>query len=168
LLQLFTFIQADLRTHKPSSRSAPGALASGFEDNPESKDEPTFPKSLFLLQPLFTAYELNPVAEHAQASVPVPDGLSLDVWIVPPPPSAEPQQVEDDTPAERKAKKTKKGKDKDLNGVKGKEGKKKKRYDGMEDALTVPDETSEEQAERERVSCSVRKANRNSERFLCF
>lgn len=46
-------------------------------------DEPDYPKSLFLLQPLFSAHELNAVGSSAQAAVPIPEGLDLDRDIVP-------------------------------------------------------------------------------------
>jgi AP-3 complex subunit delta len=125
--------------------------ATGFEDVADS--EPNFPKSLFLLRPLFTAYELNPVASGAQASVPVPAGLDLDDWIVPPPPSEEPADS-GELVAERKTKKSKKGKEKEsgTNGAKTKDGKKRKKHrEGYEDVLEQPEETPEEAAERERV-----------------
>jgi AP-3 complex subunit delta len=74
-------------------------------------DAPSYPKSLYLIQPLFAAHELNPVASSAQASVPVPDGLNLDEWFSLPPP--EPAiQPEEPGPTEKKLKK-KKGKEKD-------------------------------------------------------
>jgi len=44
-----------------------------------------FPKSLLLIDPLFSVYDLNPVASSAQASVAVPDGVDLDAWFVSPP-----------------------------------------------------------------------------------
>lgn len=58
-----------------------GASTSAFD--PIGSDEPHFPKSLYLLKPLFSSYALNPVAPEAQASVAVPEGLDLDAWIVP-------------------------------------------------------------------------------------
>ena len=86
-MQLFKFIQADLTSFKPKP---PGSTPSGFATegtsafDPVQVTEPDYPKSLYLLQPLFTgAYSLNPVAAEAQTSVPVPEGLDLDAWIVP-------------------------------------------------------------------------------------
>jgi AP-3 complex subunit delta-1 len=38
-----------------------------------------------LINPLFSPYELNSVNSAAQDSISVPEGLDLDVWIVPPP-----------------------------------------------------------------------------------
>lgn len=65
----------------------------GFETDPtpsapgqNGKDDeapPAYPKSLFLLQPLFSAHELNAVSENAQAAVRIPDGLDLDRDLVP-------------------------------------------------------------------------------------
>ncbi|KZT56129.1 Adaptor protein complex AP-3 delta subunit [Calocera cornea HHB12733] len=71
-LQLFAFIRADLSSYtKPERKEAAPA-------------EITYPKSLFLVQPLFSAFELNAVDPQAQASVPIPEGLRLNEWIVPP------------------------------------------------------------------------------------
>jgi AP-3 complex subunit delta len=106
---------------------------------------------LFLIYPLFSIYDLNPVAPHAQASVPVPPGLDLDAWIVPPP-------QEPVTPVEEvkeKKKKSKKGKE-EVNGKKSKTSSKKKLkqvellQDG--DVLTPVDPDIETPEERERVS----------------
>lgn len=102
---------------------------------------------------MFSAYELNPVALAAQASVPVPDGLDLDAWIVP---SMQELIVnDDDEVVERKVKRSKKGKEKESgNRTKVKGGKKKRKEDASPDELVPqePEETPEERAERERVS----------------
>jgi AP-3 complex subunit delta-1 len=45
--------------------------------------QPSYPKSLFLIQPLHTGYEMNPVGYRAQESVKVPEGLDLDSVLVP-------------------------------------------------------------------------------------
>ena len=88
--------------------------------------------------------------------VPIPDGLDLDEWFVPPPP--EPVAVERTDSGEKKVKKSKKGKERQGNGKKEKKTKK-----GVKDvSLDVPGvtltptthdevETPEEIAERERV-----------------
>ncbi|EJU02826.1 Adaptor protein complex AP-3 delta subunit [Dacryopinax primogenitus] len=70
--QLFTFVRADLSSYKRTDGEtvAPGT--------------PAYPKSLFLVRPLFSAFELNAVAPQAQASVLIPEGLRLNEWIVPP------------------------------------------------------------------------------------
>ncbi|KAJ6502639.1 adaptin N terminal region-domain-containing protein [Mycena vulgaris] len=117
-LQLFTFIQADLNAYRPKPVDNPFAEASSSFD-PIASGEPRFPKSLYLLQPLHGAYELNPVALAAQASVLIPDGLDLDAWIVSPP-----QEPVLEADLEAKARKIKKGKGKEVNGTKSK-GKKK-------------------------------------------
>ena len=79
LLQLVSFIDADLRSHQPPRKQAqsdiPG-IKDGFESDAE--DQPSYPKSLFLLPPLFSSYELNAVALQAQSSISAPDGLDLD------------------------------------------------------------------------------------------
>jgi AP-3 complex subunit delta-1 len=149
-LQLFHFIQADLNAHKP--KSPPGFSTPGPSSSTEdlANTEPRFPKSLYLIQPLFATYELNPVALSAQASIPVPEGLDLDAWIVPPP--REPVPVEE--AGKKKAKKSKKGKGKEMNGGKINGTKKKLREEEYGDVLTPaePDvETPEDVAERARV-----------------
>ncbi|KAG6812847.1 hypothetical protein H0H92_015945 [Tricholoma furcatifolium] len=143
-LQLFRFIQADLDSHRPKPPPTPGFST----DTEFFSPEPRFPKSLYLLEPLSGTYELNAVASGAQASVPVPEGLDLDAWIVPPP-----QEPVADLPTERK-KKGKKGKEKDVGETKVKGSKKKKKKDEeleYGDVLVPVDadiETPEEKAER--------------------
>lgn len=56
-------------------------MEGGFESNNDS--QPSYPKSLFLFQPLFTTHELNAVAYKAQDAVRIPEGLNLDQDIVP-------------------------------------------------------------------------------------
>jgi AP-3 complex subunit delta-1 len=150
-LQLFTFISADLDAYRPKPQSSTPSLAGPSSIDVVSPDEPRFPKSLYLIQPLFSDYELNPVALHAQASVPVPEGLDLDAWIVQPP-------QEESHHEERKAKKVKKGKGKELNGkkAKGKRREIEQEELGGDPNVLAPAEpeyqTAEEIAERERVS----------------
>lgn len=104
ILHLFSFIQADLKAYKPTSRpvtpqpsfGSPSAVVSAGEEetNPFASDEapppsssdltpkttstPHHPKSLLLLHPLFSAHALPPVSSRAQASIAVPTGLDLD------------------------------------------------------------------------------------------
>ncbi|KAI0652531.1 Ap3d1 protein [Trametes meyenii] len=153
MLQLFTFVRADLSAYKPKPRSDflyGESSTNGFIDSSVSA-EPHFPKSLYLIRPLSGAYELNAVALSAQASVPVPDGLNLDVWIVPwqeeTPPALELGEHE---PGE--IKKSKKGKKKDAGKPKrkGKARADEHDEDGARSASPVPVETAEERAERER------------------
>ncbi|KIJ66444.1 hypothetical protein HYDPIDRAFT_87029 [Hydnomerulius pinastri MD-312] len=148
ILQLFIFIKRDLAAHRSRGEN-------GFADSSSSLfdpvAEPSFPKSLYLIHPLFSSYELNPVASAAQASVPVPDGLDLDAWIVP---SMQDSLVDDDDEAgERKVKKSKKGKEKEsTNRTKAKGGKKKRKEEASPEDFVPqePEETAEERAERER------------------
>ena len=160
MLQLFTFVRADLMAHKPQPRDALNyseAGADGFgEPSTMSTSEPRFPKSLYLMKPLFGAYELNAVALNAQASVPVPEGLDLDAWIVPiQDEPASPHNAATDEALE--GKKSKKGKKKESGKTKRK-GKARAReeddeYGEFEQAApSQPVETAEERAERERVS----------------
>ncbi|KIJ53612.1 hypothetical protein M422DRAFT_222276 [Sphaerobolus stellatus SS14] len=144
-LQLFAFINADVSSFKPKPKPIAPVyeIDDGFIDTP-SPSEPEFPKSLYLISPLTTAYELTPVAPEAQESVPVPDGLNLDMWIIPPPK----EEVVQNGVTEKKKKKGK-GKEKAENGV----AKAKKRKDkSLRDSETLqePEETPEEAAERER------------------
>ncbi len=119
--------------------------------------QPHFPKSLYLMKPLFGAYELNAVALTAQASVPVPEGLDLEAWIVPmqEEPVLTQDAAADEAPEGRKAKK---GKKKDAGKTKRKrKGKAREDESGDEEGGHAPAppsaETAEERAERERVSC---------------
>ena len=94
-----------------------------------------------------SAYPLNPVASAAQTNVPIPEGLDLDKWIVPPPKSVVSKPVTEEEGRGRRSKK-KKGKQKEVNG-KVKEKPTNKQL--QEDALVPVAETEEEKAERERV-----------------
>ena len=96
---LIQFIGADLSGHTPPAARVIAPIAveeipgmeGGFEAEGSSssrngdvkEEEPAYPKSLFLLQPLFTAHELNAVSEQAQGAVRTPDGLVLDRDFVP-------------------------------------------------------------------------------------
>jgi AP-3 complex subunit delta-1 len=148
VLQLFRFIDADLNAFRPkiSSLDLPDDNVNGFA--PE--DDLHFPKSLYLIQPLSSSYQLNPVAKVAQASVPVPEGLDLDAWIVHPPEDL----VQDVAELTDRKKKSKNGKGKGTSGEKKNSKKKRKDDDGELIALASPEvevETAEERAERERV-----------------
>ncbi len=82
-MQLFRFIQADLEVHAPLLAKGPsdGINENGFEA--EAADTRlAYPKSLFLLQPLSSGFEMNPVGYRAQESVKVPEGLDLDARLV--------------------------------------------------------------------------------------
>lgn len=102
------------------------------------------------MQPLFTAFDLNPVASSAQECVPVPEGLDLTAWIIPPPKEEIIVIQDEELTGETKPKKTKKGKGKDI-GTKSKGKKRKETAGSVENTLTDPVETEEEKAERERV-----------------
>ena len=148
MLQLFRFIDADLNSFRPktSSLDLPDDNVGGFA--PE--DDLHFPKSLYLIQPLSSSYQLNPVAKVAQASVPVPEGLDLDAWIVHPPEDL----VQDVAELTDRKKKSKNGKGKGTSGEKKNSKKKRKEDDGELIVLASPEvevETAEERAERERV-----------------
>ena len=145
-LGLFAFINADLSQFKPRPTES-YALASDSDVFESGTTEPEFPKSLYLIHPLVSAYPLNPVASTAQANVPIPEGLDLDGWIVPPPKDVAPIPAAAEERGRRPKKK--KGKHKEANGkVKGKDANKLL----QEDVLTPAPETEEERTERERVS----------------
>jgi len=148
-VQLFNFIRADLASHRPEEVSTVGVPSD------ETNQTPAYPRSLLLIDPLSSAYELNFVNIAAQDSIPVPESLDLDAWIVPPPREfTVPDAVtEDDTQGgeRRSAKKKVKSKGK------GK-GKEKGPKTTTHDPQTVPipslgpSETEEDRAEREKVS----------------
>ncbi|KAF7302704.1 AP-3 complex subunit delta [Mycena chlorophos] len=170
-LQLFNFIQADLNAYKPKPpASNPFAEASSsFDPMSSASSEPRFPKSLYLIEPLHNAYELNPVALVAQASVPVPDGLDLDVWFVAPPP----EPVVAPEPKMRKS--SSKGKGKEVNGGTGKASKSKKKakesvtngdvvvLTPMVDEVETPEEDAEE---RERKLAERRERQRDDPYYI--
>ena len=152
ILQLFTFIKHDLAAYRPRENGLAEVATSTFDPIAEL----TFPKSLYLIWPLVSSYELGPVAPAAQASVPLPDGLDLDAWIVPT--MQEPLVDDESHPVEKKVKKSKKGKEKETpNRTKAKGGKKKPKEDSNMEELVPeePEETAEERAERERVSSTA-------------
>lgn len=76
LSQLLDFVDADLSIHI-SNTDGP-TLEDGF-----ASGNPPYPKSLFLLKPLFTSHQLSAVASHAQLAVSIPDGLELEHDFVP-------------------------------------------------------------------------------------
>ena len=118
---------------------------------PSLSNGPQFPKSLYLVQPLFSSYELNAVAASAQAFVPVPDGLDLDSWIVPPPREA---AQSSSPPVREKKKKVKKGKGKDVL-LSGSEGRLPQNGERIPPVSVESDgESLEEKALREKVMFS--------------
>lgn len=159
MLQTFSFVQGDLNSYRPRSDfSSPTPLADLSRlDDPNPADELRFPKSMYIIYPLISAYELNPVAANAQASVPVPEGLDLDSWIMPPPREVVPDIRADEggDGTEKRKKKSKKGKDKavELSIT----GKKKVKGNGAQVVLAPlnGDETPEERVDRERVCFSL-------------
>jgi AP-3 complex subunit delta len=87
IFQLLTFMRADLSKHQErSSPSSTSNLESSDSSLPPlSKTpwaEPSFPKSLYLIRPLHVR-ELNGIAPQPQANVRVPEGLDLEIRIVP-------------------------------------------------------------------------------------
>lgn len=158
-LQLFNFISADINSFLPNMRvvsSSPLPGSSSQLDGPPSRsDELRFPKSLYLIQPLVTPYELNPVATTAQASVVPLEGLNLDVWFVEPP-SEVTSYVQPDAEVV-KTKRMKKGKARDLVSDANLSGKKTyKNGDGaLIDTKESDLETLEEIAQRDKV-CVVK------------
>jgi AP-3 complex subunit delta len=144
-LGLFAFISADLSQFRPQPVEgyAFAGNSGGFESTTK---EPVFPKSLYLIHPLVSAYPLNPVASAAQANVPIPEGLDLDEWIVPPPKNVVPTPTTGEEERGRRPKK--KGKRKEANGKLKEKITSKPLH---EDVLTPAPEMEEDNAERERV-----------------
>ncbi|KAF9486404.1 Adaptor protein complex AP-3 delta subunit [Pholiota conissans] len=156
-VELFSFISADLSSYVPRSDVSSNSFAGTSLALDESTllEEPTFPKSLYLIQPLFSIYELNPVATNAQANVVVPEGLDIDAWIVPPPPQVS-SNINDDEDHEKKVKKVKKGKGKSLESSVN--GKKRTKNNG-EKVVPLPIE-SENDTAGEKLLREKRKAER--------
>ena len=148
-MKLFTFIQADLE----SFHLGHPAVSTPSDDTGQ---HPAYPKSLLLINPLFSAYELNSVNSAAQDSISVPEGLDLDVWIVPPPQellmpaaaAANDSQEGVHPPTKKKIK----GKGK----VRSSKVATIKPHDPQTDPINPPDPLeAEERIENERVSSSV-------------
>ena len=134
-----------------SSSPLPG-FSSQLDGPPSRSDELRFPKSLYLIQPLFTPYELNPVAATAQASVVPPEGLNLDAWFVEPPPDVTSYVQADDDAVVVKTRKIKKGKAKDLVSNANLSGKKTSKNGDVALITMESDfETPEEIAQRDKV-----------------
>jgi len=150
-VKLFTFIQADLVSFHLEDPAVGTPV-----DN--TSQHPAYPKSLLLINPLFSTYELNSVNSAAQDSISVPEGLDLDVWIVPPPqeflmPAAavtdDPQEGEH-PPTKKKVKSRGKGK------ARSSKVAAIKPQDPQTDPINPPDPSeTEERIENERVSSSV-------------
>ena len=92
------------------------------------------------------------MASTAQTSVPIPEGLDLDTWIVPPPK----EPITDELAEWADRKKNKKGKGKGKETTDDKKRGKKKRKDEENGLIVLSPvvleiETAEERAERERV-----------------
>lgn len=156
-MQLFVLIEADLGSFKPLSQ-APEYLYEDDASNVFARDSVNstgdlrFPRSLLLVRPLHTAYELRPVGPEVQRQIKPPPGLDLDSWIVPPPKKAVLARAIDEEGVTIKKKK-KKGKEKTI--TEGHETPVKKKKKG---GATTPDVkkysdalTPEETAELERV-----------------
>lgn len=108
----------------------------------DATNDPTLEDAPLVLQDLpklFFLYELNPVAPKAQSKVPIPEGLDLDTWINEPLPDLV-QDAESDGSFEETPKYEKVGKS---------SRKKKSKSKGYE--------SSEDEAEKERVSYEKRR-----------
>ena len=139
------------------------------KDSANSTGEPRFPKSLLLVRPLHTAYELRPVGPEVQRQIKPPPGLDLDAWIVPPPKKAIPARAVDEGEVAIRKKK-KKGKEKTLTG--GDEAslkKKKKSGTATPDVKRHSDAlTPEEVAELERVGLLHDYPDSTNTSFTCI
>jgi len=149
-VQLFNFVRADLASHRLEGVSTVGVPSD------ETNESPAYPRSLLLINPLSSAYELNSVNIAAQDSIPVPESLDLDAWIVPPPreftvPDA---GTEDDTQGGERRSAKKKVKSSKGKGKSKEKGPKATTHDPQTDLIPSlgPSETEEDRAEREKVS----------------
>ncbi|KAI0059437.1 Adaptor protein complex AP-3 delta subunit, partial [Artomyces pyxidatus] len=145
-LQLFSFIHADLASFHPRPDSIV-ELPDSFES---TNSQPAYPKSLLLISPLFSTYDLNPVNPAAQANVPIPDGLDLESWIVQPPKDAAPEPSSATLGDDERPLKKVKGKGKAKAKSKGTV---QKNGTGPQVVLTpseTPAETAEERIQREK------------------
>ncbi|KAG9009375.1 AP-3 complex subunit delta [Tulasnella sp. 427] len=88
--QLLRFLKADLASYGHTESS--------------TNDSPLFPKSLKLIHPLSSPFELNAVASEAQGKVRMPEGLDLDIDIVPISVRASPELTGNTQPKKRKKK----------------------------------------------------------------
>ncbi|THH03450.1 hypothetical protein EW145_g6241 [Phellinidium pouzarii] len=158
ILQLFNFIQADLLSYRPKPKleyenGFADASTSAFDQNGTS--EPHFPKSLYLIRPLFSTYALNPVAPEAQTSVAVPEGLDMDAWIMPQAKPIADESVDVDGAVKKKKKDRKgKGKDRDVaegSGKSKKGGKEKAKEKAKEKGSRMTEEETAEAEERARA-----------------
>ena len=88
-LQLLSFVEADLRNHRPPTKPLSSSfegieMDSGFAESSRAEDgEPIYPKSLFLFKPLFEGFEMNAVAHRAQQAVKLPEDVNFEAEIVP-------------------------------------------------------------------------------------
>jgi AP-3 complex subunit delta len=154
-MQLFTFIRADLASFRSEDPTA-GLLVN------DANQHPAYPKSMLLINPLFSNYQLNSVNIAAQDSIPVPEILDLDAWIVPPPKefsTADAATANDTQQGERPLTKKKvKGKGKEKG--KGKDSKvlttKPLGTQPDHSPSPGPSETEEEKIEREKASDCIK------------
>jgi AP-3 complex subunit delta-1 len=148
-VQLFAFIRADLASFRPEDDSITDPPVS------ETSQNPTYPKSLLLINPLFSAYELNSVNTAAQDCIPLPESLDLDAWIIPPPRQ---YTMPDAVPADYTPEGERPSVKKKLKGKGKHKGKEKMSQAATHSSRTEPipspglSETEEDKAEREKAS----------------
>lgn len=161
-MQLFTFIRADLASFRPEDSNV------GLPVN-DTSHHPVYPKSLLLINPLFSNYELNSVSIAAQDSIPVPEFLDLDVWIVPPPKELSMDDAAAANDTEEGERSLTKKKVKSKGKGKGKERDSKvaivKSHGSQPDHIPSPgpSETEEEKLEREKASKLFQAYSRRSD-----
>ena len=149
-MQLFAFIRADLASFRPEDDSTDPPVN-------ETSQNPTYPKSLLLINPLFSAYELNSVNTAAQDSFPLPESVDLDAWIIPPPRQ---YTMPDAVPADYTPEGERPSVKKKLKGKGKHKGKEKMSQAATHSSQTEPipspglSETEDDKAEREKASRS--------------
>lgn len=110
MTQIFKFINADIQAFQPILVPQISEYENGFDEPAQTTTEPAFPKSLLLLQHLYSSYELVPVSDDAQSRISPPRDLDLSKWIGPAPKVAVHSSKGGDKTVKKKAKIKGKGK----------------------------------------------------------
>lgn len=182
--QLLAFVEADVEGQKKRKQVSSAILEEPSKPdegvssaNVDGQAEPSYPKSLFLVHPLL-ARPLHPLplnevslssTSSALLAVPIPEGLDLDAWIVPPSklkrlyPDLDDGAEEDEALNKENSsvivkRKKVKGKEKavDQDGTSDAKRKSKKKVEGQDTFFVASGsaiiDTADERAARERVS----------------
>ncbi|ODN78393.1 hypothetical protein L202_04032 [Cryptococcus amylolentus CBS 6039] len=171
---LLGFVRADLEHHVPPKETVRRdmnipEIEGGFETEGKAEkeaNEPVYPKSLYIFPPLSTAYPLNAVASHAQESISVPEGLDLDVDIVPG--GGWPDDLQDGEESEEEREREKQAGALDLGegGGEGMEELRRVLREGKKKKKGKKGEGEEDKAEKERRKAARRAKHKNDPYYL--